>query len=131
MTKTSARILDGKELGKKYLKDCAEELDKIGTRHAPLTLATVQAGKAKETELYFHYLEKLMNGVGIRLAPSVFPQEVSEETLIEEIRRLNRDASVTGIMVFAPLPRSSDPANLFEHISKLKDVEGRTFLKSH
>jgi len=131
MTKTTAQLLDGKELGKKYLKDCADELAQLRSSRAQLTLATVRAGKAKETELYFNYLEKLMGGVGIRLAPSVFPQDVTEDTLIEEIRRLNRDVSVTGIMVFSPLPKSSNPANLFDHISQLKDVEGRTFLKSH
>ncbi len=131
MTKDTARILDGKELGKKYLKECAGELDRLRLRHVQLTLATIQAGKAKDAELYFNYLKKLMEGVGVHLAPSFFPLDAAESVLIKEIQRLNDDASITGIMVFSPIPKSCEPANLFDQLSKLKDVEGRTFLKSH
>jgi methylenetetrahydrofolate dehydrogenase (NADP+)/methenyltetrahydrofolate cyclohydrolase len=131
MTKSTANILDGKKLSAKYLKECSQELSRLKSRRVRLTLATLQAGKAKDTELYFNYLKKLIGSVGVQLASFIFPPEVPESVLIKEIRRLNRDSSVTGIMVFSPLPKSCAPANLFDHLSKLKDVEGRTFLKSH
>ena len=51
--------------------------------------------------------------------------------MIAEIIRLNRDEAVTGVMVFSPLPKHLSRTAIFDNIALLKDVEGRTFLKSH
>ena len=96
-----------------------------------MTLATVQVGASKDTELYFKYLEGLLGQIGIKLAAHSFTASAKEEEVIAEIVRLNRDPQVTGIMIFSPLPKTINAANLFDNIAMSKDVEGRTFMKSH
>ncbi|MBI2095574.1 MAG: bifunctional 5,10-methylenetetrahydrofolate dehydrogenase/5,10-methenyltetrahydrofolate cyclohydrolase [Candidatus Omnitrophica bacterium] len=118
------RILDGAAIAGKCLEGLRGEA-------RGLTLGTVQAGETKDTLLYSKYLKNLLQKVGVGFQPVVLAPDVPEETLIREVVRLNQDARVTGILIFSPLPRHIQPLNVLDALSARKDVEGRTFLKSH
>lgn len=130
MAKTSV-ILNGKDIAEKILSEAAAKITLLKKTGASLTLATVQVGNAKDSLLYSQALDKLLKKVGIGHLPSVSPQNISEADLCEKILALNEDPNVTGIMVFAPLPPSIDASTVLNAVDQLKDVEGRTFMKSH
>lgn len=130
MTKPGA-ILDGRKIAAKALAQAAKKIELLKKSGAILTLATVQAGGAKDAALYSQSLDKLLKKVGIEHIPSVSGQTISEPALCGKIAALNEDPMVTGIMVFAPLPKHLNAATVLGSIDQLKDVEGRTFMKSH
>ncbi len=131
MLKTS-EILNGTQIAKKYLEAAKKELKNLQNEKdmTPL-LATIQVGSSADTEVYSKYLSGLLERVGIEHRAIKLSNNTEESKLIHEIERLNRDASVTGIMIFAPLPKSIDPLRVMDALDPRKDVEGRTFLKSH
>ncbi len=123
-----ATILNGKALSEEQLSLALRELESL---KKSLTLATIRIGDAADSKIYENYLEKMLNKIGIHLKAIHLGASVAEKKIISEISRLNRDKRITGVLVFAPLPKHISHANVFENLSPLKDVEGRTFLKSH
>lgn len=123
-----AVTLDGRKIAHDSLMRALRELKTF--KHT-LKLATIRIGRSKDSEIYEHYLKKTLAKIGIGFLAKHLPQAVSEKKLIYEIAKLNDDPSVTGIMVFSPLPEGISHAHVFEHLHPLKDVEGRTFLKGH
>ncbi len=123
-----AIILNGKELSEQQLSLALRELESL---KKILTLATIRIGDAPDSKIYETYLEKMLGKIGIRLKSIHLGVSVAEKKVISEISRLNRDKRITGVLVFAPLPKHISHANVFENLNPLKDVEGRTFLKSH
>lgn len=123
-----AVILNGKALADKELDLALRELKTLKNK---LTLATIRIGDAPDSRVYETYLQKMLAKIDIRLEARWLNAKVSEKKLISEISSLNDNKKITGILVFAPLPSHISHANVFENLHPLKDVEGRTFLKSH
>lgn len=130
MTATS-NILSGSELAEKLLTKTVGDVENLKKQGVSLALGTIQVGESKDIQLYSNYLKKLLQRVGIDHKPLVLPNTVTESQLIDEIKKLNKDTSITGVMVFSPLPKSLDAMSILNNLDMLKDVEGRTFLKSH
>ena len=127
---SEAKILNGRDIAERFLSSASPRVEQLKKKGA-FALATVQVGTSKDTVVYSAYLSKLLSRVGVPLISRVFPEKADEATVIAEIVRLNRDESVTGVMVFSPLPNHLSRTAIFDNIALLKDVEGRTFLKSH
>ena len=53
-----------------------------------------------------------------------YESDVTEETLLAEIERLNQDADVDGFIVQLPLPRHINEQRIIEAIDYRKDVDG-------
>src|SRR5206468_9314601 len=64
------------------------------------------------------------NDAGISYELLTLGADVSMRDVKNAIRRLNNDASVTGIMMHLPLPAGLDAARLQYEIDVVKDVEG-------
>ena len=67
---------------------------------------------------------KPVGALGIDYTLLSRPSAISQRELKLEIRRLNSDPAVTGIMMHLPLPDHLDTARLQYEIDVLKDVEG-------
>jgi methylenetetrahydrofolate dehydrogenase (NADP+)/methenyltetrahydrofolate cyclohydrolase len=64
--------------------------------------------------------------VGIASPDYVYPEGLSQTSLLELIDRLNADASVHGILVQLPLPKGLDEDEVVRRILPEKDVDGLT-----
>jgi len=128
-----ANILYGKEVAQKYLKKARQEILRLSkdSEALPISLATLRIGNTKDSILYENYLKKLLQEVTIRFIPNVYPENISERDLMRAMGKLAKNVAVTGLMLFSPLPKQIHHANVFEAMPLNKDVEGRTFLKSH
>ena len=62
--------------------------------------------------------------VGIQYRLLTLPADITQKALKTEIRRLNDDRSVTGIMMHLPLPAHLDAPRMQYEIDLVKDVEG-------
>lgn len=123
--KKTARLLKGKEIAEDLIGGLSRPIEGIRKSGAPLCLAMLQAGAPRDVVLYAKSLGALLNRLHVEQISRVFPEGVSEETLLDEIEALNADENVTGIMVFSPLPASLNAVSVLNAIHFLKDVEGR------
>lgn len=121
----TARVLDGKAVAQQILDDIAT---KVGARVAMgkprPKLATIIVGDNPASALYVRSKQKNARQVGIDSEDHRLPTETSTEQLVELIHTLNRDESVSGILVQQPLPMHIDLIQVVIAVDPVKDVDG-------
>jgi len=116
------KIMDGKLVRDIRLKELK---NKIANLDCKLTLAVVSVGNDEASKIYIKQKEKLASKIGYNFL-NVHFDSINENDLINKIKELNIDNSVTGIIVQLPLPNYLNKHNIFNSISPIKDVDGLT-----
>ncbi|HVS31949.1 MAG TPA: bifunctional 5,10-methylenetetrahydrofolate dehydrogenase/5,10-methenyltetrahydrofolate cyclohydrolase [Thermoanaerobaculia bacterium] len=117
----TARIIDGKAVAKAVESDVATEIASLGFRPG---LVAVRVGNDPASEIYVRSKAKKADELGLHGEQRVFPAEMPERALLDEVARLNADDTVDGILVQLPLPRHIDARNVIDAIDPRKDVDG-------
>jgi methylenetetrahydrofolate dehydrogenase (NADP+)/methenyltetrahydrofolate cyclohydrolase len=119
------QLLDGKTAVaaiKQQLKVKVDQRLQHGLR-AP-HLAAILVGNNGASETYVASKVKNCAEVGFGSSLIRLPVDVSAATLLAEIKRLNDDPKVDGILVQLPLPGHINDAEVIEAIDPSKDVDG-------
>lgn len=117
-------IIDGIKISTQIRKDIKQIINE--TKITP-SLAVIQVGDNKASSIYIKNKKKACEEVGIRFEHIKFNDTISEELVINEIKRLNNDISINGILVQLPLPLGFDEGKIINTISPVKDVDGLTY----
>lgn len=121
----AAKKLDGKLIAqnrRNHLK--AAIADSVTTHESPPGLAVVLVGEDPASQIYVSKKQAACQAVGIHSQCQTFPHNITTETLIDHIQKLNQDESIDGILVQLPLPPQIDAQQVLNTISPLKDVDG-------
>lgn len=89
-------------------------------------LATLLVGDNAAAKAYRKSISRTFKRVEIEHREVERDATITNGQLIDTIRELNNDDSVTGVLVLMPLPAHLDPHVILEHLSPLKDVDGIT-----
>ena len=119
-----AMILNGKQVAAEIraeLKTRAEALRKDGV--VPC-LAVLLAGDDPASKIYVRNKKRACEEIGIESRELLFPESVTEEELIAQIRALNEDPAVDAMLVQLPLPRHINEARVLAEIAPEKDTDG-------
>ncbi len=117
----SARILDGKSLAASIRSAVKARIAASGVQPG---LAVILAGDDPASKVYVRGKTRACEEVGVRSQQIDYPASVTQEELIERIRKLNADAAVHGILVQLPLPRHIDALAVQLAVSPAKDADG-------
>jgi methylenetetrahydrofolate dehydrogenase (NADP+) / methenyltetrahydrofolate cyclohydrolase len=120
----SAQIIDGSALAERIKKEVAAKVAHFASHGKAVHLTAILVGSTAAGELYAQRQGEACKAVGVNYQLLKLPQEITQRELKLEIRRLNADPSVTGIMMHLPLPPHLDRARLQYEIDVVKDVEG-------
>lgn len=118
-------VIDGKSTAAQIKREIAAEVAQMiaeGNR-AP-HLAAILVGHDGGSETYVSNKVKACEECGFRSSLIRFEDDVTEERLLDEIKRLNEDPEVDGFIVQLPLPRHIDEQNVIRAIDPSKDVDG-------
>jgi methylenetetrahydrofolate dehydrogenase (NADP+)/methenyltetrahydrofolate cyclohydrolase len=121
----NTKIISGNKIVQKIIKDIEELKDTITFKHPP-KLVSILVGKNSACEVYCESQKNVCNQFGIKFQLKKFDEKISQKKLVEEIKKLNKDNSVTGIMLNLPLPRHINKSIVQNTILSIKDVEGVT-----
>jgi methylenetetrahydrofolate dehydrogenase (NADP+)/methenyltetrahydrofolate cyclohydrolase len=114
-------ILDGKKIQEKRLEILKEEIDESGFTPR---LATVIVGSDPASELYVRMKHRACEQVHIGSIGITLPERSTTKEVIREIKVLNRDPEVSGILVQLPLPAHVNTMQVIESVLPEKDVDG-------
>lgn len=92
------------------------------TGHTP-TLATVLVGEDPASQVYVRSKGEMCKKLGMGHRDYKHPANISQEVLMDTVRKLNEDPSVDGILVQKPLPKGLSEQAVFDLIDPLKDVD--------
>ncbi len=115
------KILDGKKARDFIAAKIQSELKKLGTMPK---LVIVQVGDNESSSVYIKQKKLFGEKLGFRVEHMKFDKEIKESDLVLEIKKLNLDKSVNGIIIQLPLPKNLDKINVLEAINPEKDVDG-------
>jgi methylenetetrahydrofolate dehydrogenase (NADP+)/methenyltetrahydrofolate cyclohydrolase len=120
----SAILLDGESLAKKIKEELKREIEDFKSRGKSLTLVAIQVGENPASRVYINQQKKACEEMGLIYNLKELPQSTTELELIDVVESLNKDTSVTGIILQMPLPSGINPRNVQIKIAPEKDVEG-------
>lgn len=119
------QIIDGKLMAARLKEEIAAEVSQMTARgERPPHLVALIVGHDGGSEAYIANKERNCNAVGIRSTNLRFDESITEDELLAEIRRLNEDPEVDGIIIQLPLPRHIDSQKVTEALDYRKDVDG-------
>ena len=119
------KIIDGKQVASDIKKEIAGEVEKRKSAGLKVPhLAAILVGNDGGSETYVSHKVKACEEVGFQSTLIRFPDNVTEEELLNKVRELNSDSSVDGFIVQLPLPRHISEEKVTVTISPDKDVDG-------
>jgi len=121
----SARILDGRSIAQEIRREVRLEVAELTKRTGSVPcLATVLVGNDPASTTYVRNKVRACEEVGIVSVRIDLPADLSQDTLLHEIARLNRDPSVHAVLVQLPLPPQISERRVLEAVLPDKDVDG-------
>ncbi len=122
----AVRIIDGKGIAAEVRSEVAERVAGLKGRGVTPGLAAVLVGDDEPSKIYVAGKVKACAEVGIHSERLDLPGDTSQADLVAEVRRLNDDPDVHGILVQLPFPEHIDVLAVHEALSPEKDVDGLT-----
>lgn len=122
-------IMNGREVSKirnLQLKEKIKETIKIVGREP--SLSVIMVGNDPASHIYVNAKIRNAKEVGIKSEDIHLPENVSEEKLIEIVKKLNTDDSVDGVLIQLPLPNHIDEGKILDLVAPEKDVDGFSVL---
>ena len=117
-------IIDGKAISLKVLDECRAELTALaGTGRRP-GLAVVLVGNDPASQAYVASKARTCRELGMHSKQIELPTATTQEALLAEVRALNADPAIHGILVQSPPPPHIDEAAIVRAIDPRKDVDG-------
>jgi methylenetetrahydrofolate dehydrogenase (NADP+)/methenyltetrahydrofolate cyclohydrolase len=121
----TAKIIDGIAVSRYIRDECRRQVAALREQsNLKPGLAVILVGDNPASLLYVRNKLKACEEIGIRSYRFDFPATVDQASVIAQIKALNEDPNVHGILVQLPLPRSFDLMQILHAISIDKDVDG-------
>jgi methylenetetrahydrofolate dehydrogenase (NADP+)/methenyltetrahydrofolate cyclohydrolase len=120
-----AIVLDGKAVAARVraeVKTRAAEFAR--SRGRPPGLAVVKVGSDPASAVYVRNKRLACEEAGIKSFAFDLPDSVSREALVAQVKALNADPLVDGILVQLPLPKGLDANEIMDLVDPAKDVDG-------
>ena len=118
-------LLDGKKTANDIKNEIAIKVASLvaGGGKKP-HLAAILVGSDGASETYVNAKVKACNKVGFDSTLVRFNADVSEEELLAEVKKINDNSNIDGLIVQLPLPAHIDEMKVTETINPIKDVDG-------
>lgn len=116
-------LIDGKRIAEEVRGDLRPRLEKLLASGVTPGLAAVLVGDNPASRLYVKMKGKASEEMGLAHVTIELPADTSEARLLEEIRRLNEDPKVHGILVQQPFPGQVRTAVAIASVDPMKDVD--------
>ncbi len=119
------QLLDGTKAAKHYNQSYAEQVSRYTSQgHRPPHLVAILVGDDVASQTYVRNKIKTCKSIGYKSSLLHMDTSVTESALLSEIKRLNEDNEVDGILVQLPLPQHIAESEVINTISPTKDVDG-------
>ena len=122
---TDAEIIDGKAFAQKLRSKITDATEALKKQYDGIPgLAVVLVGEDPASEVYVRNKGKQTLECGMASYEHKLTVTVSQDELLDLIKKLNINNDVDGILVQLPLPDHIDPQAVLDAINPEKDVDG-------
>ncbi len=120
----AAIVLDGKQIALEIEEELKVRIANLEDNGVTPCLAVVIVGDDPASHVYVSSKERACARLGIRSIRVDISADAEYGEVVSNVRRLNADPAVNGILVQSPLPNSMDEIAITDLIDPVKDVDG-------
>ena len=118
-------LIDGKKAAAELREELKKEVSDLKSKFNKVPgLTVILIGDLAPSQIYVRNKEKFANEVGLKSEVIRYPDSVEEKAVLDKINELNKDDSVSGILVQLPFTEHIDTQKVIETIAPSKDVDG-------
>lgn len=121
-----AKILSGTEVSASIDEKLIDDVNDLKKEGITPCICVVRIGERPQDLSYERGLLKKAEKIGIEAKICALEEGITQQALIEEIKKINEDKENHGILLFRPLPKGFDEKEVLKHISPEKDLDGVT-----
>lgn len=123
-TQKEFTLIDGKKISSQIKDELKEKVSQLKSDGKEITLAVIQVGNDPASTVYVGNKKKACEYIGIKSLAYELSEDITQEELLDLIKKLNEDNEVNGILVQLPLPKHIDEDLVIKTIDPKKDVDG-------
>ena len=118
-------LIDGKKAAAELREELKKEVSDLKAKYNKVPgLTVILIGDLTPSQIYVRNKEKSANEVGLKSDVIKYSDTVEERVILQKIDELNKDETVSGILVQLPLPKQINKQKIIEAIHPSKDVDG-------
>ncbi len=127
-----AKQLLGKEVTAALNAKLQAQVAELKAKGVTPKLGILRCGENPSDLSYENGATKRAELIGVEVEKFVLPEDVTKEALIAEIKKLNADDSIHGVLMFRPLPKhlKADQNEICNTLDPAKDVDCMTDLSN-
>lgn len=118
-----ATILKGKPVADKISEGLIKEVEELKAKGVTPKLAIVRVGASPDDLAYERGALGRSKKVGIETEVKELPEDITQDDFIKELKAVNDDPAVNGILVFRPFPKQLDEEVIKYVIAPEKDID--------
>ncbi|MBF0714879.1 bifunctional 5,10-methylenetetrahydrofolate dehydrogenase/5,10-methenyltetrahydrofolate cyclohydrolase [Gemelliphila palaticanis] len=118
------KIIDGIAIAKQHREQIKNKSLEYKSKGITPTLAVVLVGNNRASISYVNSKHKACTANEINSIKIELEEDISENNLLDNIDKLNKDKNIHGILVQLPLPKHIDSEKILNAIYPEKDVDG-------
>jgi len=120
----SARLIDGKALAAQVRASVKPAVQRLARRGIRPGLAVILVGDNPASRAYVRNKIRACADTDVQSQLRELPGDISQAALLEQVRALNEDPGLHGILVQLPLPKHIDATRVLHAVAPAKDVDG-------
>ena len=103
-------IVDGKRIAEEKLQSLKKRVDQCKAKGREPALAVILVGDDPASRTYVKNKQEAAARIGVAFFRFEYPADTPKDKLLEELRQIQGDARLTGLIVQLPLPPALDSA---------------------
>ena len=116
-------VIDCVAIGDELMKEIIAETEALKAKGITPGIATLLVGDDFGAKMYRGQVEKFCEEAGFAYINENPPADVSEEEVVEIVKRLNADKAVSGILPLRPFPEHISDSAVINSIDVNKDID--------
>ena len=119
-----AELIDGNAIARSIREEITAEVATLVARGIKPGLAVVLVGEDPASEVYVRNKGRACHEAGMHSVTINMPATTSQDELLAQVKQLNEDKAIHGILVQMPLPKHLEADIVIRSILPEKDVDG-------
>jgi methylenetetrahydrofolate dehydrogenase (NADP+)/methenyltetrahydrofolate cyclohydrolase len=116
-------LAKGKPVADKITEEVKKEVEQFNNNQIFPKLKIVRVGERKDDLSYEKAAVKRMSACGVECEVLELPSNINQEDFIDELKKVDMDETVHGILLFRPLPEQINENDVKFIISPEKDID--------
>lgn len=117
------KLIDGKKIAEKILLKTAEKVVRLKEKNSPPHLGVILIGNDKASEMYIKKKEEAAKKIGINFHLFRFPTTISKEKIINEIKLIQNNNTLTGLIIQLPVPEHLYVSEVLNAVDSSIDID--------